>query len=237
MPERFYAPVSFDPPSVELSGPEARHLKDVLRLGVGREVMLFDGRGMEARAEIASVGKRTVALSILEVRAAASDDRQPVILATAVPKGDRFRFLVEKATELGVDVLVPLSTERSVVVPRDVKLDKMRHTVIAASKQCGRARLMEVDRLRTWKEFLDEDCEGRRILIAHPSGRAASSGLPALDGPSPTIAVIGPEGGLTRDEIDAAVAAGADVVSLGSNILRVETAAIVLCTLLLLSDR
>ena len=232
MSERFYLPVSLETPAVELTGAEAHHLKDVLRLEVGDRVVLFDGRGTEAQARIASIGKRAVSLEVLDVRSVPAV-APPVALATAIPKGDRFRFLVEKAAELGVSRLVPLATERSVVHPRDFKLDKMRQTVIAATKQSGRAHLMQIDALLSWKDFLASIPPEHCLLVADPLGLPLPDAV--LQAPRrPTIAVVGPEGGLTRDEIQAAVDAGALRVGLGDHVLRIETAAIALCTLLLL---
>jgi 16S rRNA (uracil1498-N3)-methyltransferase len=235
MPERFYAPVPYDQPTVELTGSEAHHLRDVLRLGVGEEVLLFDGRGVEARAEITAIGKRAIAIKVLQTRTIDAGRLAPVILATAVPKGDRFRWLVEKATELGVAELIPLSTRHSVVLPRDAKLEKMRQTVIAASKQCGRARLMQIDSPMTWEEFVSRRCADCTLLVAHPSGLPLAAAPVDSSSSRPIIAAIGPEGGFTDTEVELAVAAGARVVSLGEGILRIETAAIALSALLLCS--
>src|SRR4051812_23439804 len=142
MADRFYCP---DPPVegfLTLSGDEARHLIRVRRLGPGDVVEVFDGRGTALRAEVAGVGRDRVELA---VRGGPLPDRVApclLTLATAVPKADRFDWLVEKATELGVARLVPLRTERSVVDPRATKLDRLRRAIIEAAKQCGRNRLM-----------------------------------------------------------------------------------------------
>src|SRR5690348_3502986 len=113
MSERFYLPEPLDRPTVALSGSEAHHLAHVLRLGVGATVTLFDGAGTAAEAEVLSVSKREV---ILRPRNVLHEplSRRLVTLAVAPPKGDRFRWIVEKATELGVDRLVPLLTKRTV---------------------------------------------------------------------------------------------------------------------------
>ena len=126
MLDRFYVPELLQQPTITLAGAEARHLSRVLRKQPGEEVTLFDGQGHEARARIDACDRRTVTLFVL-----GPPDYRPtgglhVILATAVPKGDRGRWLVEKATELGAAAWIPLLSERSVVDPRAAKMDKLK---------------------------------------------------------------------------------------------------------------
>ena len=128
--------------SVELSAAEAHHLIHVMRAKAGQTVELFDGCGSEFTAEIQRVGRSQVELLITAQRKV---DREPPValtLAVALPKGDRQRWLVEKATELGVSCLVPLVTARGVAQPVDRAIERLRQSVIEASKQCGRNRLM-----------------------------------------------------------------------------------------------
>ena len=233
MPDWFYAPVSLEGPSVELSGDEARHMTRVLRMKVGDRAVLFDGRGTEAIAEIEALGRYSIRLRIVATRTI-PEPQPPVILATAVPKGDRFRWLVEKATELGVSQLIPVETARSVVEPGAGKLDKMRHTVLAACKQSRRSRGMELAPMVSFAECC------RRIadsfaLIAHPTGESLRAiSLDANPG-RPVVLMVGPEGGFTDEELTAAVSAGARPVSLGSGILRIETAAVAMAAYALLA--
>lgn len=233
MPDWFYAPVSLDGPSVELSGDEAHHMARVLRMKPGEGAVLFDGRGTEAVAEIETVGPHSVGLRIVETRTS-PEPQPPVILATAVPKGDRFRWLVEKATELGVSELIPIETARSVVEPGTGKLDKMRQTVLAACKQSRRSRAMDLARMASFAE-----CCGRLsdsfALVAHPTGESLRAiSLEANPG-RPIVLMVGPEGGFTDEELTAAVSAGARPVSLGSGILRIETAAVAMAAYALLA--
>ena len=232
MPDRFFAPLCPDSGTLTLDGPEAHHLMHVLRISVGEMVEVFDGRGLVTSAEVVAVRKRDVELRIVSVRREASPARE-VILGTAVPKGDRFDWLVEKATELGVTRIVPLITSRSSVDPRDSKLDKLRQTVITACKQCGRNRLLELSPVTTWADFVRIEFPHRAAFIAHPSSdaRPPSLGTSSLDDQSSIIFAIGPEGGFTDDEVALAVAAGAQPVSLGPLVLRIETAAIALAAL------
>lgn len=233
-PDRFYCEDSLENPSVELTGPEAHHLAHVLRMKAGEQVILFDGRGSEAVAEIGAVSRRSVELRIVERRHSPDEPGPTVILGTAVGKGDRFRWLVEKATELGVERLVPLTTARSVVDPRESKLEKMRQTVIAACKQSGRNRLMEIAPVTAWNDFVSGAFPGAACLVAEPAGEPAAALVPLLDTGSPIVIAVGPEGGLTDAELAAAVENGARLVSLGPRILRVETAAVALAAFCLL---
>lgn len=236
MADRFYAPISFDQPTVELAGSEAHHMQRVMRLKVGEQVILFDGNGIEATAEITTLSKRVVGLRILQKRTTPPLSQSPIILATAVPKGDRFRSLVEKVTELGVTRLIPLLTERSVVAPGSGKLDKVKQTMIAACKQSGRNTLMEIDEPIDWKEFLDQQSQAGSLFVAHPSGESPEKVIVDQTKDQPVILVIGPEGGFSDAEIEQATEAGAKLISLGANILRVETAAVALAALCVLIE-
>jgi 16S rRNA (uracil1498-N3)-methyltransferase len=205
-----------------------------LRAAVGDTVVIFVGKGTDAKAQIVSLSRHSVELRILETHASAECDGLRVVLATAVPKGERFRWLVEKAVELGVRRIVPLDTARSVVRPGDGKLEKMRQTVIAASKQSGRGELTQIDAPTTWELLLSREFAGRSVLIAHPTGQPLRSVVRQLPLDREILLVAGPEGGFTREEIDSALDAGAHVVNLGPLTLRIETAAIALASFVLL---
>ncbi len=231
MSDRFYCP---DPPvedRLTLDEGEARHLGKVLRLGIGDRVEVFDGRGSAWAAEVRTVGRDRV---VLEVVGAPLPDRAApcrLTLATAVPKGERFDWLVEKATELGVARLIPLVTERSVVDPRPTRIDRLRRAIVEASKQCGRNTLMELDRPHRWEELVRQPLGAHRWL-AHP-GEVPASGWPRpRQGESAALAV-GPEGGFTDAEVEAARGSGWQVIALGATLLRIETACVAGCAALL----
>ncbi len=228
--DRFYCPDAPIDGRATLEGDEARHLTKVRRVGVGEVVEIFDGRGSAYRAEVASLGRDRVELAILGFATSASVAACRLTLGSAVPKGDRFDWLVEKATELGVARLIPLVTERSVVDPRSAKIDRLRRVVVEAAKQCRRDRLMELEPPTPWASLVGSS-EGSLKLIAHPGGGpVAASGVGR--GASVVLA-IGPEGGFTEGEVDRAVGAGWRLVDLGPTILRVETAGLAACSTLL----
>jgi 16S rRNA (uracil1498-N3)-methyltransferase len=226
MPRRFYLPQPLDAQTLRISGREAHHLLHVLRMEVGQQLWLFDGQGEEALAAIAAIAEGGAELRILERRTAQAETSRPIILGAAVPKGDRFRWLVEKATEIGMQRLVPLQTQRSIVDPREGKLDRMRQTIVEASKQCGRGSLMQLDPIADWKSFVVREFAGGAAFIAHPSGEPLD--LSQSPAERPVVLAIGPEGGFTDAEIELGLAAGAKLVSLGPRILRIETAAVAL---------
>jgi len=224
MPDRFYfdGPLT---PELELDPTESHHLSRVLRKQAGDHVEVFNGQGDWATATVEHVSKKAVLLRLDEIHSDPLPAKQ-LTLAVASPKGDRFRWLVEMATELGVQRLIPLSTERSVVSPGHVKLDKLRQTVIAACKQCGRNHLLEITPVHTLQELLQQ-ADSNFIY----GDMGAGSPLPATW--HSLTAIIGPEGGLTDEEVDQIKSAGGQPMSVSPHILRVETAGIALAAVVL----
>jgi 16S rRNA (uracil1498-N3)-methyltransferase len=204
-----------------------------MRATVGDRITLFDGNGHAAEAEIVELAKARVALRILSRHTEAPPAGHTVVLAAAIPKADRFRWLVEKVTELGVDRLVPLQTTRSVTEPGSNKLDKMRATVIEACKQSGRNRLMAIEPLTTWESFLTGVQSTDRLFVADPHGIEFAGLTEIRQDESQVLLAVGPEGGFTEAEILQAVKAGGTCISLGPRILRTETAAVALSALCL----
>lgn len=220
--QRFYCP---DPPVAgrfRLRSQEYRHLARVCRMGVGDRVEIFDGRGFASAGEVvaaASEGVEVVVVGapIVEPRPACS-----LALATAMPKGERLDWLVEKATELGVDRLIPIVSERSVVIPRATKLERLRRSIIEACKQCRRSHLMALEDPMEWGRLMEAFPASQR-LVADPGG-ASPGRWPRIARGREIVLAVGPEGGVTEAEHDRATAAGWLPIRLGQFILRVETA-------------
>jgi 16S rRNA (uracil1498-N3)-methyltransferase len=227
MADRFYLNCPLQPGPVLLEGAEAHHLGTVCRLRPGDLVCLFNGDGHEYPARITSLDRRSVELEVLGVETPQREVGFRLEAAVPLPKGDRGQFLIEKLTELGVTQFVPLQTTRSVVQPRETKLDKLRRYVIEASKQCGRNWLLEVGPLTSWQDYCRRPELPPLRLLGDPHGGA----LPTRHG-GDVVFAVGPEGAFTEEELEMATAAGWQRVSLGSRILRVETAAISLAVLL-----
>lgn len=219
--------------TVCLQGPEAHHLLHVMRAKQGTFVTVFDGRGAEFLAKVDSTDRRNVVVRIVERRDVDCELDFAITVGCALPKGDRQRFLVEKLVELGVKRLVPLQTERSVARVNKSVCERLRRTVIEASKQCRRNRLLEVTGAVSLAEFLNSfrsvDATDIRWL-AHPDGTSLSDARceqsHATNEQRDVVFAVGPEGGFSAGEIVAAEQSGWRVVSLGPRILRSETAAV-----------
>ena len=219
--------------AVRLQGPEAHHLLHVLRAKQGMLVTLFDGSGAEFLAEVENTDRRNVVVRVVERRDVDCELSFDLTVGCTLPKGDRQRFLVEKLVELGVTRLVPLQTERSVVRANESVCERLRRTVIEASKQCQRNRLLEVAGAMRLTEFLtsfDTAAAAGVRWLAHPDGKPCSEMRfeqpHVTHGPPDVVLAIGPEGGFSADEIIAAEQGRWQIVSLGPRILRIETAAV-----------
>ncbi len=232
MADRFYCP---DPPVdglAILGGDEARHLGRVRRVATGEVVELFDGRGASFQAEVVALGRDRVELRVIGPAVSLPPPALALTLATAVPKGDHFDWLVDKATELGVSRLVPIVTERSVVDPRSAKMDRLRRAVVEAAKQCRRDRLMDLDEPKPWAK-LSRSISADHRLIAHSGGIPIARVARSIRRGESAALAIGPEGGFSPAEVEEAEREGWRTVGLGPTVLRVETAALVASALLL----
>ncbi len=219
---------------ITIVGREAHHAARVRRLRVGDAVELFDGRGAEATGTIAAITKDRIEVSLNERHASASQ-RTLLTIAAAIPKGDRADWMVEKLAELGANRLTPLITERSVVRPSHAKLERWRRKCLETAKQCRSTVAMEVSAPVCVSDLAEMIRDSVQMFVADPDPRWP----PLLDcvvrhSNFETIAVIGPEGGLTHNELKLLHDAGGKPVRLTSTILRIETAAIVMAAALAL---
>ncbi|PQO43550.1 16S rRNA (uracil(1498)-N(3))-methyltransferase [Blastopirellula marina] len=225
MSHRFFLETPITAETVEIDGPEAHHLLHVMRAKVGDSVTLFDDSGAQFAAEIIAVGRKSATAKIIERQEVSRELPVSLTIAAALPKGDRQRWLVEKCVELGVTDFLPLETERSVSLKKEKSLDKLRGYVIDASKQCERNRLMRIGATASLPQFWDEAPAGALRLIADPIAQTGVSDLLPSE-PTDVIIAVGPEGGFSPEEYQAAVAAGWRGFRLGKRILRIETAAL-----------
>jgi len=210
-----------------VTGEEHHHLARVLRARPGDAVTLFDGAGAELGARVVRVGRDETELSPAPAaRRGAGTGGTPLVLLTAVPRGGRMDFLVQKCSELGVSRIVPVITARSVARPEAGRRARWEKIAREAARQCGRADVPDVAPPAPLAAALSaSDLPARRLVLSpDAAGRSLRSLLPE---PAPTALLVGPEGGLAPAEVDAARAAGFVPVSMGPRILRVETAAVV----------
>ncbi len=217
---RFHRPGLPRSGDVLLDGDEGRHLARVLRAKPGDAVLLFDGAGREVRAEVAGVERDVVRLTIGEETVPPRPGRH-VTLCTAMPKGQRIEWLVEKVTEAGVSRLVPVVFERSARRTASAgRLSRWRRAALEASKQCGRADVPSVEAPIPLSEALSLAAPAT-LFVAVPGAAAAAA--EHLAGPAALF--VGPEGGFSSEELALLDAAGARPVGLGPLVLRIETAA------------
>jgi 16S rRNA (uracil1498-N3)-methyltransferase len=212
--------------TVLLDDDEQHHLK-VRRIAAGAEVQFTDGGGTLGNGRLASSG-RTLVLEITSLALTAPP--VPIVLGVGAGDRDRFGWLVEKATELGVTEVVPLETDRTRGVAtglRPEQLDKFRRRAREVLKQCGGAWVPVVRDPVPLESFLRRNEPGARWMFD-----AAGTAAPVLDAASAATALVGPEGGLTDAERAAAISRGFTPVSAGPLVLRFETAAIAAAVLI-----
>jgi len=208
--------------TVELDAGPANYLGNVLRLGPGAELLIFDGVSGEWLARIAEAGKKRMML-IVERRTREPETIPDVWLAFAPVKRSQTDWLVEKATELGAARLLPVMTQRTVA--ERVRLERLEAIAIEAAEQCGRTRLPDIDEPIALKHLLRHRDPARTLYLADEVG---GEWAPDAFTPGPCIILTGPEGGFTDDERAAIRAAPNSLpVSLGPRILRAETATLV----------
>lgn len=232
LPRFFLPPDQIRAPEVVLTEQDANHVARVLRMRPGDTLFVLDGLGSLYHVRLTEVDRREARGEILSREAATGELPVPVTLVQGMPKGEKFDWILQKATELGIDRIVPVVTERSVVrLSADRSQDKVRRwQAIAreAAEQCERAKVPVVHapvELATWLQ--EPATEGvRRLACLERHG-----GLPlvrALEGDRPRgyEIVVGPEGGFSPAEAERLLASGAQNVSLGGRILRTETASL-----------
>lgn len=223
---RFHLPAPAWQDEPVLTGDEARHLSQVLRMKAGERVLVFDGEGRRAPAEILDVARERVALRLGE--AVVSPPPRPTItLAQAIPKGKNMDFIVQKAVELGVSSIQPLVTRHTVVQPGENKAEKWRRVALEACKQCGQDRLPVIADALPFDRWIADAPAGLKLVASlAPGARPFREVLAAHPDCVAATIIIGPEGDFSEGETAAALAAGFLPITLGGIVLRVETAAL-----------
>ncbi len=214
---------------ITLDADEAHHLSRVLRLAVGDSVFVFDGEGSEWECEIAAIRKREADLNI--VRKLSNEVESPLrlTLAQALIKGDKFDWVVQKATELGVTQIVPLITDHSDIKRAEdraeQKLERWRRISLEALKQCGRRRLVEITEPVRFVQFCERSTAAN-LIFSERGGRRLHEIAASLNQPIELSVCVASEGGWSDKELETAEASKFIPVHLGQRILRTETAAI-----------
>ena len=223
-----------------IDGALAHRLASVLRLREGERLVLFAGDGVDAVVQIEASSPKAISGFVIERVSSPPEARTAIHLYQSITKGDRFDWLVEKATELGVARIIPLITARATVrTGEGNRHDRWQRIAIEAAEQCGRGAVPAIDPPQTFAEALQRSA-GLRLLPYEAAGNTSPSIQDALNSridelfAAGAISIfIGPEGGYDPSEIDTARAARGMIVTLGSRVLRSETAGLVASTLAL----
>ncbi|ABW67536.1 16S rRNA (uracil(1498)-N(3))-methyltransferase [Desulfosudis oleivorans] len=220
-----------------ITGPDANHIKNVLRMKPGDAIWLFNGAGMEFKGVIHSVDSEAVTVEITGAFSCATESPIRLTLAQAFLKDKKMDALVRQATELGVTRWIPVFTQRTIPRPdaRRVSSRMERWQAIAAEslKQCGRGRLPEIEPPILFEDLLSRsDDWSLKIIFADAKAPGLNDTLPSQEATVRRVLVmIGPEGGFTPEEIDRAIKKGFIAASLGPRILKADTATVGACAI------
>lgn len=221
---------------IVLTGENAAHIAKSLRMRPGETLTLSDANGVDCEGEITAVSAEAVTVQVLETRLNTSEPAISVTLYQALPKVGKFETIVQKAVELGVERVVPVLTSRCISRPDEKsmqkKLERYNKVALEAAKQSGRGIIPTVESLKTYESILRDFAEYDKVILFYEEGGERLDKI--VPASSKKVAVIiGSEGGFSKDEVDAAVLAGAAVGTLGPRILRCETAPIAALAILM----
>jgi 16S rRNA (uracil1498-N3)-methyltransferase len=207
-----------------LDGPEGHHAATVARMRVGESLLIGDGHGTVARARVTAVGKGTLTVTLGERRVEPAPTPR-IVVAQGIAKGDRGELAVQAMTEVGVDAIVPWAAARSVArwtSPRPHQ--RWVATAREAAKQSRRAWVPVVEPMASTRELVGRaTAAGGATFVLHEEATLALSSVP-LPAQGDILLVVGPEGGITPEELAAFQSAGAQAVRLGPHVLRTSTA-------------
>ena len=246
----FASPEQFEKDVVHITGPDVNHIRNVLRMNIGEELLVSDGEGSDFHCRISAVEEKEILCSILERTESGSEPNAKFYLFQGLPKSDKFEMILQKAVELGVYEIIPVSTERSVVKydakKQKAKQDRWQKIAEGAAKQSHRGIIPTVQPVMRFADALDyaaglftnasENQPSDIILIPYENYKDIKTTKAILHSIQPGAKVgifIGPEGGFAEKEVEAAIAAGAKPISLGNRILRTETAPLMLLSVLM----
>lgn len=235
---RFYVPQPrIEKGMLKIEGDEVRHIRKVLRLKAGDEIIVFDGLGKEFEGAIVEEGLSSVVIKIQNIFSSKRDSPLEVTLAQSLLKGEKMDYLIQKATELGVKEIIPFFSSRSVPLLEKSKKLKRHHRwekiAIEASKQCGRGVVPKIESLQDYSDMLQTDSpDSLRLILWEKEGIKLKEILERLKEKKKIFFIIGPEGGFSQLEVDEAKKTGFIPVTLGRRILRAETASLCFLSIL-----
>lgn len=238
MPTFFVASEAVAPPTVRITGPLLHHLRESLRLHQGEPLTVTDDRGIRYRTEIVEITAKQLIGRILETTTAPARTSPSLILAQALLKGDKMDWVIQKATELGVDRILPIHAIHSVVKLRtdraDHQLARWQRIALEAAQQSECWSVPHIDDPATFSQLVTgRDTFSSKIILAERSKGTSLQTIPLPTGLHDTmLLLIGPEGGWSLEELSLALDQGYTAITLGTRILRAETAAIAAISIL-----
>jgi 16S rRNA (uracil1498-N3)-methyltransferase len=226
---RFLAAIDPASDTARLSADEARHLSQVLRLGAGDEIAVFDGQGREFRARVETIARDGATARVIAAQAAAAEPVVRVTLAQAALKGDRMDDVVRDATMMGVTAIEPIVTEHTASHLKPGRApDRWHRIAVASAKQCRRAVVPRIGEGVTFADWIARDRSPARVMLVEPLAGVAARPLAEIaQRPGSAAMLIGPEGGWSAAEVAAAVSAGYVPVTLGRRTLRADAMVVV----------
>src|SRR4030043_454309 len=235
---RFYVPQpQIKNEMLRIEGDEVRHIRRVLRLKAGDEIIVFDGSGKEYEGTIVEERPFSVVIRIQNIFSSKRESHLEITLAQSLLKGEKMDYLIQKATELGVKEIVPFFSSRSVPLLEKSGRLKRHHRweriAIEASKQCGRGVVPKIEPLQGYSEMLQSvSPDSLRLILWEREGTNLKEVLGKSIGKKEVFFIIGPEGGFSQEEIEEANKAEFLRVTLGRRILRAETASLCFLSIL-----
>lgn len=220
-----------------ITGEDAKHIKTVLRMKEGEKLTICDGEGMDYICRIASIEKDRIFTDILEKQYCESEPSVKITLFQGLPKVDKMEFIIQKCIEIGVECIVPVATEHSVVKlekKEQKKLERWQKIAEAAAKQSGRGKIVKIGKLLSFQEALQECQKLDNAIIPYEKEQKRTLKEFIAEVKGKKIGVfIGPEGGFSPKEIAQAIEYHVEPVTLGKRILRTETAGMVTTAILI----
>jgi 16S rRNA (uracil1498-N3)-methyltransferase len=216
---------------LKVEGDEFKHIRRVLRLGRGDEIRLFDGSGKDYEGTIVEEGPFSVSIRVHQILSSRKEPVLEITLAQSLLKGEKMDFLVQKAVELGIKRIAPFVSSRSIPVLEAKKgLERQKRwekIAIGASKQCGRCFIPQIDLPVSFLETLESaPKDSLRLILWEEEGKGLKEILRKREGTKEIFFVVGPEGGLSHEEVEEAKRARFLPVTLGQRVLRAETASL-----------
>ncbi len=237
MPRFFVDKNSIMDERIELGAENSQHIVSVLRGKIGDEITVCDGDGTDYICNLVDINKKQALAKIVQVRKNTNEPELKITLFQGLPKGDKMELVIQKCVEIGVDRIVPVKTDFTVVKlenKEEKKVARWNKISEAAAKQCGRGKIPVVENIVTFSQAVDRAAEFDRAVIPYEKEQSRSIRSFAENCSYKNVAVfIGPEGGFSDDEIKLALSKNVVSVTLGKRILRTETAGLVTAVILL----